>query len=566
MFTMHHYEVHVLHGTGQGWGQQLEEDQAVIIGRDRSCQLCIDDPQISRHHVRILQRADAITIEDLNSSNGTFLNGVRIRTATLKVNDLVTLGKSTQIVVRRIAESAPPQAQPTAPPFVADKARRHRAPMERPGSVEQRAPPASTMSITRTLKSTELMELVGRSHASLRAMYRVLRLTSSILDLDLLLNRILDEIFSTIQAERAFILLGDSGSGHLEVKASRWQTKGGIEQRVSISQHIIAHVLENKESVLIADAMADSTFGLAHSVVIHKIRSAMCSPLRGRNGIVGIIHVDTSTGSREFGEEDLLLLDAIGTAAGIAVENAQLHREAIRNERLAAMGHAIAGLSHCIKNVLAAMEVSSSLMERGLESQDLGTIGRVWEVFRRSSRRISYLVLNMLAYSKERRPEFQPCSINDICREVADLCQDQLDAKQAKFHLDLEPQIPRVQADPQGVHRCLLNLLTNAIDAVEDGRGELRLTTRTEGESVLISVQDNGVGIPSGARHQIFEVFYSTKGNRGTGLGLAVTKKIVEEHGGMIAVDSAPGEGSQFTIRLPLLGETSGQRLAGMKK
>jgi signal transduction histidine kinase len=495
------------------------------------------------------------------------LNGVRIKTGTLKTNDLVTLGRFTRLVVRRTAESAPPRSQPAVPPAGVDKGGRLRTAIDRPGTTEDKTVLAPSMSITRTLKPTELTELLGRSHGSLRAMYRVLRLTSSILDLDLLLNSILDEVFATIQAERAFVLLSDPGSGQLEVKASRWQTKGGTEQRVSISQHIIAHVLEKKESVLIADAMADSTFGLAQSVVIHKIRSAMCSPLRGRSGIVGIIHVDTtSSGSGEFGEEDLLLLDAIGTAAGIAVENAQLHRETIRNERLAAMGEAIAGLSHCIKNVLAAMEVSSSLMERGLESQDLDNISRVWQVFRRSSQRISYLVLNMLAYSKERRPEVQPCSINDICREVADLCHDQIEAKKATFHLDLEAQLPWIQADPQGVHRCLLNLLTNAIDAIEEDRGEVRLATHVAGESILICVEDNGVGVPSEARQQIFEVFYSTKGNRGTGLGLAVTKKIVEEHGGRIAVESAPGQGSRFTIRLPLPDKTNTPPPGGAKK
>jgi signal transduction histidine kinase len=566
MLSMDTYEVQVLHGTGDGLVHRLEEDQALVIGRDRSCQLCIEDAQISRHHARILRHADSITIEDLNSSNGTFVNGARIKTGMLKLNDLVTLGRSTQLVVRRAGANTSPQPQPAAPSAGIEKEGRLRAPIDRPESAEDYTVLAPSMSITRTLKPTEFGELLARSHGSLHVMYRVLRLTSSILDLDLLLNSILDEVFATIQAQRAFVLLSDSGSGQLEVRASRWQTKGGIEQRVSISQHIIAHVLEKKESVLIADAMADSTFGLAQSVVIHKIRSAMCSPLRGRTRIVGIIHVDTSTGSGEFGEEDLLLLDAIGTAAGIAVENAQLHHETIRNERLAAMGQAIAGLSHCIKNILAAMEVSSSLMERGLESQDLDNVSRIWQVFRRSSQRISYLVLNMLAYSKERRPEVQPCSINDICREVSDLCRDQIEAKKARFHFDLETQLPWLQADPQGIHRCLLNLLTNAIDAIDEERGEIRLTTRTAEESILISVEDNGVGIPPEARQEIFKVFYSTKGNRGTGLGLAVTKKIVEEHGGGITVDSAPGQGSRFTIRLPLPDRTGEQPPGGGEK
>jgi signal transduction histidine kinase len=172
----------------------------------------------------------------------------------------------------------------------------------------------------------------------------------------------------------------------------------------------------------------------------------------------------------------------------------------------------------------------------------------------------------MLAYSKERRPEVQPCSINDICREVSDLCRDQMEAKKARFHFDLEAQLPWLQADPQGIHRCLLNLLTNAIDAIDEERGEIRLTTRTAGESILISVEDNGVGIPPEARQEIFKVFYSTKGNRGTGLGLAVTKKIVEEHGGGITVDSAPGQGSRFTIRLPLPDRTGEQPPGGGEK
>jgi two-component system NtrC family sensor kinase len=558
---MDQYEVLVLHGAGRGLIRRLEDNETVIIGRDRTCQLCIDDPQISRQHAKIVRQTDAITIEDLNSSNGTFLNGVRVKTSALKLNDLVTLGRSTQLMVRRAGDTTSPRL-----PSASKNCGRPPTAVYRGGPAEQHLPPTSTMSITRSLRSTQVMDLIGRSHTSLRTMYRVLRLTSSILDLDLLLNNILDEVFATIQAERAFVLLINPGSGQLEVKASRWQAKCGLDQCVSISQHIIAHVLEQRESVLLADAMADSTFGLAQSVVIHKIRSAMCSPLRGRSGIVGIIHVDTSTVSREFGEEDLLLLDAIGAVAGIAVENAQLHRDTVRNERLAAMGQAIAGLSHCIKNILAAMEVSSSLMERGLESQDFDNISRVWQVFRRSSQRIGYLVLNMLAYSKDRQPELQPCSINDMCREVADLCREQIEAKQVKFRVDLEAQLPVVRVDHQGLHRCLLNLLTNAIDAVEEGRGKVSLVTRVEDGSILVSVEDNGIGVPAEVRDQIFEVFYSTKGNRGTGLGLAVTKKIVEEHGGSITVDSALGQGSRFTIRLPLYDKPSQHEPAGTEQ
>jgi signal transduction histidine kinase len=287
----------------------------------------------------------------------------------------------------------------------------------------------------------------------------------------------------------------------------------------------------------------------------------MCSPLRGRTRIVGIIHVDTSTSSGDFGNEDLMLLDAIGNAAGIAVENAQLYKEKIQNERLAAMGQAISGLSHYIKNILAAMETSGDLMERGLDSEDLGIIHRVWRILRRSNQRINNLVLDMLAYSKERKPETQLCPINDICREAAELCHDRIQAKDADLHLALDPNLPLIQADPQGIHRCLLNLLTNAIDAVNETEGEIRIETRTLGESeILIAVGDNGEGIPPDIHQRIFDVFFSTKGSQGTGLGLAVTKKIIEEHQGRIEVHSDPDQGTQFSIALPVGEPVNGKK------
>jgi signal transduction histidine kinase len=116
----------------------------------------------------------------------------------------------------------------------------------------------------------------------------------------------------------------------------------------------------------------------------------------------------------------------------------------------------------------------------------------------------------------------------------------------------LDPRLPKIQADPQGIHRCLLNLLTNAIDALDEDGGEVKISTQSQGENeVLITVEDNGAGIPEKIRQRIFDVFFSTKGSQGTGLGLAVTKKIIEEHGGAIEAESTPGQGSKLTIKLP---------------
>ena len=549
---MNTFELVVVKGSQRGQAYRLEGEE-VVIGRHSSCQICIDDPTISRRHTMILRDSDKLLIKDLGSANSTLVNGSRIANSELQENDRVSLGnvefqvrKSAGGIAREILPSTDPGDDPT---LLEQTSRGHLWDT-------QEAESTSMMSITHSLNHTELMNLLGRSHATLDTMYRVVEMASSIFDLDVLLAKILDETFATIRAERAFILLIDPNSDELEIKASRWQDKEGLDHKISISQNIISHVLEKKESVLIADAMADSQFGLAKSVVIHKIRSAMCSPLRGRDRIVGIIHVDCSTSSGEFGQQDLMLLDAIGNAAGTAVENAQLYKEKIQNERLAAMGQAISGLSHYIKNIVAAIETSHAMMERGLDAEDLSIIHRVYKILRRSNQRISNLVMDMLAYSKERKPRVQSCQVNEICEEVAEMCQDRVETKNAQMHLALDPQLSPIEVDPQGVHRSVLNLVTNAIDALDEDEGEIRIRTRKQDESeVLISVEDNGAGIPENIYQRIFDVFFSTKGSQGTGLGLAVTKKIIEEHGGSLEAQSIPDQGTTFTIHLPIKKE-----------
>jgi signal transduction histidine kinase len=246
-------------------------------------------------------------------------------------------------------------------------------------------------------------------------------------------------------------------------------------------------------------------------------------------------------------------LDAIGNAAGIAVENAQFYSEKIQNERLAAMGQAISGLSHYIKNIIGAMQTSHEMMEKGLDTKDLALSRRMWKILGFSTQRIGNLALDMLAFSRERKLNKELCQVNDICREVVELCQDRIQTKKGRFNLALDPHLPQIQVDPQVIHRSLLNLVTNGIDALDKDGGEVQVSTSGRGESeVLIKVQDNGIGMPEQICQRVFDVFFTTKGDEGTGLGLAVTKKIIEDHGGRIEVQSTPGQGTVFSIKLHL--------------
>jgi signal transduction histidine kinase len=164
--------------------------------------------------------------------------------------------------------------------------------------------------------------------------------------------------------------------------------------------------------------------------------------------------------------------------------------------------------------------------------------------------------MDMLTYSKEREPAIEEADLNQIVRDVVELMAGRAKEIGAKLLAKYDESLPTVQVDPEGFHRALLNIVGNALDAVEEGKNPQVLvgTTSPDPEPgwVRVLVRDNGTGIPSQKQADIFKPFVSSKGAKGTGLGLAVSRKILREHGGDIVVQSQPGKGSLFTLRLPI--------------
>jgi signal transduction histidine kinase len=144
-----------------------------------------------------------------------------------------------------------------------------------------------------------------------------------------------------------------------------------------------------------------------------------------------------------------------------------------------------------------------------------------------------------------------PRGLVDDCVELIAAAANE---KGAMVVADVEEDHPAVPLDPSGMHQVIMNLLGNALDAVLPKEGLIRVECRYDADNrqMVLTVGDNGVGIQPAMMKHMFELFHSTKGNRGTGLGLAVAKKIVDEHEGSISVRSAPGDGTAFTIRLPV--------------
>src|SRR5213079_2271218 len=159
------------------------------------------------------------------------------------------------------------------------------------------------------------------------------------------------------------------------------------------------------------------------------------------------------------------------------------------------------------------------------------------------------LTMNLLQYSKSREPKLEPMNPRVLIDDCVELIATAANEKGVMVVADVDPHHPAIPMDPDGMHQVLMNLLSNALDAVEPGQGLIRVVCRYEDEhqTSVIEVIDNGAGIPPTMAGHLFELFHSTKGNRGTGLGLAVARKIVEEHEGSISVQSSPTEGTVFT-------------------
>ena len=226
-------------------------------------------------------------------------------------------------------------------------------------------------------------------------------------------------------------------------------------------------------------------------------------------------------------------------------------------ERLAAVGQTVADLAHAIKNIAGGLKGGIFVLEKGMELDNRKYLSEGWEMVKGNVEKITTMALDLLNYSKEREPDYAWCDPAEPLRDVYNLMLSRARECGVTLKLEVAEDIPEAWFDREGIHRCLLNLLSNAIDACLDAQcegkpGEVLLRCRkAKGGAVEYQVIDNGCGMDAEVREKIFQRFFSTKGSKGTGLGLMITRKIIDEHGGGIEVESAQGKGTTFTIRLP---------------
>ena len=552
------FSIHIIQGFDQG--ERLEISSKIVrIGRDSNNDLQVHDSEVSRFHAELQPEGDGFKVVDLGSSNGTFLNGERITSAALSSGDRVQLGK-THIVIKehgnadasdrsgvvhfddntdvesQILESVVPQFSGGILPV--------NVPLAAAGEDGQSKSDADSL----------------RSH--LQLMYQTTLAVSQTLNIDELLERVLTLVFEWVDADRACVLLLDQQTGELSPSLRKDREEVPKSDQLVISKRILDYVIDNGEGVVSTNASRDERWESSESIVDNKVNEAICVPLTGRYGVVGVIYIDTAVPDqgavlgqhvRVFTNEHLRMLVAIGHQTALAVEDTYYYRAMLQSEKLAAMGQTVTNIAHHIKNILQGIRGGGFVVEGGLQTEDCEAIAEGWDIVKRNQDRISGLVMDMLSYSKERQPILESVSLRDIANEVVEMLGSRAAETGVSLQIDTPLDMDDVLIDAVGIHRALWNVVTNGLDAcmqVDDGI--VRVSLGQCEANQFIRVADRGVGIEPGQIDKIFAPFVSDKGGRGTGLGLAVSRKILREHGGDLTVSSVIGEGSTFEVSVPM--------------
>lgn len=388
------------------------------------------------------------------------------------------------------------------------------------------------------------------------ALYRVNNFLARINDLHELLEAIMEESKAVVDADASSCLLFDEEKQELYFEVALGDKADGVKEiRLPLGTGIGGECARDRKTLVINDVSQDARhYKDADEKSQYQTRNLIATPMVRNDKLIGVLEVLNKKDDRVFSPEDIRIIEFFAGQAAIAIENALLIRENVRSERLAAIGQTVASISHYVKNILFAIKGASSLVDQAIETDRMQMIPEVWPVVKKNNLKITSLVQDMLTYSKEREPELAPGNLNEVLSDTVEMCERS--ASDAGVDVVCEPDaaMPKTAFDVSRIGDAILNLANNAIDALA-GRDGARVTLRSEylpDKGLMRAiVSDNGPGIPKDIQSGIWEPFFSTKGSKGTGLGLAVARKVVKEHGGSIDLVSSEGQGATFTITLP---------------
>jgi signal transduction histidine kinase len=317
----------------------------------------------------------------------------------------------------------------------------------------------------------------------------------------------------------------------------------------------------NKRAYNITDAAADPNVRREFRELL-RVNSFATVPLVAKDRVIGVILVDNMFNQRPITDGDVRFLTMFAHQSALAIENAiihtnletmnkdmrALHEQLVQSEKMAALGAMMAEITHEIRNPLVSI---GGFTRRLAKRMQTGEEKKYIDIILSEVSRLEGIIHDNLSYIKEMAPQLAETDMNSLLGEIFTLYEDELAQRRIRVEKDFSPRMPLLMIDPQQIKQAVINILKNAMEAMENG-GTLTIRTYPVDEAgeAAIEFGDTGPGVSSKAMHNIFNPYYTTK-TRGTGLGLPITNRIVKAHEGKIELRNKDTGGAVFTIKLP---------------
>ena len=523
------------------------------IGRSSENTIVIDAQTVSRKHAVIVSRDGKHYVNDLDSHNGTFINGKKINISTIEHHDRISFGNLSFLFLRKSktrpltkdrlidANSTISLDRDELDPsdFLAYAAENARA---------EWLPQSDAPIDEATIKSFK------QAHRRLSLLYELSERLRSTQNLTQILTHGLDLILEAVlPAQRALVLLQSGPGGTLEVAAGRDRSKGECDNDLRISRTLLDWVLSEKMALMSQNLSDDIRLKDSDSIQLDRSKAVICVPVIAGEKVIGALYVDSESRLEEMTQEDTAFAVAVANELALTIANIRLQKTVIHNERMAAVGLTVSNLAHNIKKLTMINQNAADMMQIHLERLGDAEAGKCWDSIGDGISKINRLAMDMLAYVGSQPLAKLPTDINRAIRTAIEGLAKKRANKGPDIHLDLSSLVSEWEVDEKQFQEALVNLVINAIDAIgKKANGTIRISSTIRNDDrLVIAVQDNGCGMSPDEKKKIFELFFTTKGSGGNGLGLPMVSKFIESSGAKLMVNSKENKGSTVKMIFP---------------
>ncbi|MBM4371063.1 MAG: FHA domain-containing protein [Deltaproteobacteria bacterium] len=574
--------------TGAKAGKTIPVEERLRMGRSQDNDLFLPDPQISRNHAEIRREGEEWWVEDFGSYNGTLVNEIRIEKRALRDGDLVRVGNTELQVV------LPPRRPTSTQRLLVTQEISQDTPLVVRAAEQMALPDLERVGLDNYLRAAGISGIqephagadgspdpdrLLRQAQQFAVLYDAARSFQKNLGVDGIVDTAVEYVLQVFKAvDQVTVILVDPETSELVPRLSK-DRQGKTQDEVHISQTVLGEVINSRRAVICTDARQDERFSGAQSIMMYGLRSILCVPMVSLEHVLGLVQVTSSARGGAFSEEDMFLLTVLSSLAATALENARLvesqqrtieelqaaqatlvnaQERLVEQERLASVGQLASGIVHEIRNMLGPIMLAEMIRSR-YPADDV--IREYSDAILESHKRILDLVGEVRAFSSGQgtalRPE--PTALARLVKSVVRFLRFDREVKEVPIELHVEEDLV-VEVDADKIKQVLVNLIRNAVQAVDRGAGRVNVLVGVAEARAYIQVVDNGAGIPEEIQDQIWIPFFTTREGTGTGLGLHVSKGIVERHGGSLECTSVPGKGTRMTVWLPMAGPAAPQK------